>query len=46
LNTAVLRDRRRKFSTAAAERRQLAQQAAQRLDQALARLEGMLERAS
>jgi predicted acylesterase/phospholipase RssA len=45
LNTAVLRDRHRKFSTAAAERRQLARQTAQRLDHALARLEGMLARA-
>ena len=45
LNTAVLRDRRRKFSTAALERRQLARLTAQRLDHALARLEGMLARA-
>jgi hypothetical protein len=46
LNTKVLRDRRRKFSTAAAERRQLARQTAQRLDHALERLEGMLARAT
>jgi predicted acylesterase/phospholipase RssA len=45
LNTNVLRDRRRTFATATAERRRRARQAANRLDQALERLESMLAKA-
>jgi predicted acylesterase/phospholipase RssA len=45
LNTETLRDRRRTFSTAAAERRWRARQATQRLDHALGKLESLLARA-
>ena len=42
LNLRVLRDRRRTFSSAAAQRRGSSQRTAQRLGRALGRLEGML----
>jgi predicted acylesterase/phospholipase RssA len=45
LNTEMLRDRRRTFATAAAERRRRARQATQRLDHALGKLESLLAQA-
>jgi hypothetical protein len=45
LNAQVLRDRRRTFSTAAAERRRHEEQPAQHLNRALVRLESTLGKA-
>ncbi len=46
LDTKILRDRRRSFSTAARERAQRARQTCRRLDQALGRLERLVRPAS
>jgi hypothetical protein len=43
LNTDVLRDSRRTFRSAAAERRELARRATERLGDTLEQLEGVLE---